>query len=221
MGISLQTKPSTLDECLTTIARHLGISEGDLIGYAAEDTLLGGVEGNPMGTSYAVDGHLLYALVRYCRPERILEFGTDHGGSAKHMAAACQRNGKGHVWTVDINADAGDGLRIADRRWITQVTADAALWVRAYRGEVFDFIFEDASHSEFLCHVVYNHLPVLLKPGGLILSHDVNMGVGKAILKGIRKGGVPMDEVIYAIPEPSPLGFSIYQYQPTSYERHI
>ena len=207
-----------LNDELRKIARWYGIAEGELIHYAAEDTLLGGKEGNPVGTSYAVDGHLLYALVRYCKPERILEIGTDHGGSAKHMAAACQRNGKGHVTTVDNNPASGDGLTEGDREWITQEIADAALWIPRYEGPPFDFIFEDGSHSEFLCHLVYFNLPRILRVGGFILSHDVAVGVRRAVLAGIKKGGVDMEHLHFITPDPSPLGFSIYQYTQEAYE---
>jgi predicted O-methyltransferase YrrM len=211
------TRMSLNDE-LRKIARWYGIGEGELIRYAAEDTLLGGEEGNPMGTSYAVDGHLLYALVRYCKPERILEIGTDHGGSAKHMAAACARNKKGYVTTIDNNPESGDGLTVDDQPWITQIINDAALWVPSYEGPPFDFIFEDGAHTEFLCHVIYANLDRLLRVGGFILSHDVNQHVGHYILNGIRRGGVDMAHVHIVVPNPSPLGFSIYQYQETSYE---
>ena len=178
-------KQLNLNDTLRQIARWYGISENDLIRYAAEDTLLGGVEGNPLGTSYAVDGHLLYAMVRYLKPKRILEIGTDHGGSAKHMAAACERNGVGHVWTIDINPDTGDGLTEDDAPWITQWKADAALWV-LNEHEPFDFIFEDGAHSEFLCHRIYEYLWKLLNPGGFILSHDVSLHVGEQIFNVIE-----------------------------------
>ena len=208
-----------LHECLEQVARWYGISAGELIAYAAEDTLLGGVEGNPYGTSYAVDGHLLYALVRYTKPLRILEIGTDHGGSAKHMAAACKRNGKGHIWTIDIDPATGEGLSGEDRQWITQITADAALWILQAQYAPFNFIFEDGPHSEFICHVVYKHLPTLLTLGGFILSHDVSTWVGTAILSGIEKGGVHREHLHTVTPEPSPLGFSIYRFNEATYTR--
>lgn len=207
----------SLREVLRQVARWYGLNAGELIQYAAEDTLLGGVEGNPVGTSYAVDGQLLYALVRYCKPERILEIGTDHGGSAKHMAAACQRNGKGHVWTVDINPNTGDGFTDDDTQWITPVIADAAVWVTRYTGPPFDFIFEDGPHSEYMCQVVYENLARILSRKRFILSHDVSTGVREAILNGIRKGGCNMDHVHVVTPSPSPLGFSIYQFTDATY----
>ena len=207
----------TLKNALKQLARWYGINAGELIQYASEDTLLGGVEGNPMGTSYAVDGHLLYALVRYCQPGRILEIGTDHGGSAKHMAAACQRNGKGHIWTLDINPDTGDGVTDADADWITQIIDDATTWVAAYDGLPFDFIFEDGDHIEPFSYAVYKHLPRILKRGGFILSHDISSWVGARIMAGIRKGGVAMEHVHVVTPDPSPLGFSVYQFNDSTY----
>lgn len=198
------------------IGQWFDIDGDKLRDYAAEDTMLGGVEGNPAGTSYAADGHLLYAFVRYFKPLRVLEIGTDHGGSAKHMANACKRNKCGHVWTVDINPDTGDGLVEADKKWITQVKADAALWIPAFKDEPFDFIFEDGPHSEYICHVVYENLRTILKPQCYILSHDVTTGVAEPILNGIRKGGCAMDTV--KIVNTSPLGFSIYQFTEATYQ---
>jgi predicted O-methyltransferase YrrM len=48
-------------------------------------------------------GRLLYALVRACRPETVVEFGTSFGISTIHLAAAVADNGIGHVVTTELS----------------------------------------------------------------------------------------------------------------------
>ena len=48
-------------------------------------------------------GKLLYALVRACRPETVVEFGTSFGISTIHLAAAVTDNGTGRVVTTELS----------------------------------------------------------------------------------------------------------------------
>jgi predicted O-methyltransferase YrrM len=52
----------------------------------------------------AEGGKLLYALVRACRPELVVEFGTSFGISTIHLAAAVADNGTGHVITTELSS---------------------------------------------------------------------------------------------------------------------
>lgn len=48
-------------------------------------------------------GRLLYALVRACRPETVVEFGTSFGISTIHLAAAVTDNGSGRVVSTELS----------------------------------------------------------------------------------------------------------------------
>jgi predicted O-methyltransferase YrrM len=212
-----------LQQTYIKIATFFDLPVVNLMKYANEDEIPGKHEGNPLGTEYNADGQLLYAFVRLLQPLRILEIGTDRGGSAIHMIEACKRNGRGHVTTIDINPNTGDGLTAKYSTMFTKHICNANEWIPNYSGVPFDFIFEDGSHSEYQVHVIYQNLRKILQPGGFILSHDTNTGVGLAVKNGIRKGGAPIselngnNEVFLCVCPPSFLGFSIYQFNEATY----
>ena len=90
----------------------------DIANEFAEERGEVGIETNYDGHKYPprkdwhwVDGHscevecgeLLWGLVRYLKPEIIVETGTYRGFAASCMALACRENARGHVWTIDYN----------------------------------------------------------------------------------------------------------------------
>lgn len=128
-------------------------------------------------------GRLLYAMVRAIRPATVVEFGTGHGFSTLHIAAALRDNGHGRLITTEMHPDkvmaARDNL----------VTARLAEWAEVLEGDAIetvggilavDMLYLDG-WTEF-------YLPVLqavepnLRPGALIHADDV----GK-----FGKGAVP------------------------------
>lgn len=200
-----------LNKNLKQIADDFGLDGRALVRYAKEDTRKGNAEGNRYGTSYGIEGKMLYALVRELKPLRILEIGTYHGGGANHMAAACLKNGVGEVVTVDINPSAGQHIEKKLSELVTVVHKNIDYYLPTIT-EPFDFIFEDAEHAEGQVHNIYNHLPAILNHGGYILSHDIAMdGVGDFIRNGMKKGGVELKDVHTYITPPSPCGMGIYR----------
>jgi predicted O-methyltransferase YrrM len=140
------------------------------------------------GGSNSGDSRAVYYLVRYLRPQFILEIGTRLGATTARMALALQAvtvGGQGRLITVDIddvNADAqwSSANRYSPResierlgmgRYVSFVTRDSLNYL-ARVTEKFDLIFLDGSHDAW---VVYQELPLALKalrPGGFILLHD-------------------------------------------------
>jgi Methyltransferase domain len=55
----------------------------------------------------------LYALVRIARPERIVETGGTPGKSSAFILRALDRNGSGHLWTVDLPPPDSGGAAIS------------------------------------------------------------------------------------------------------------
>jgi predicted O-methyltransferase YrrM len=56
-------------------------------------------------------GRLLYALVRACRAETVVEFGTSFGISTIHLAAAVTDNGIGRVVTTELSSRKATAAR--------------------------------------------------------------------------------------------------------------
>ena len=209
-----------LNKVLKQIAEDFDLDGAALVKYAREDTIKGQDDGNPDGTAYTSDGKLLYALVRGLKPESVLEIGTYHGGSANHIAHAIKKNGYGYVTTVDIWDGSGTSIATELHNFVTLIHQNVDDFIRDEKHETldlklkpkYDFIFEDGPHSEHSVHGIYDALPFLLKPGGLILSHDTATGMGQYIRNGMEKGGVDLHCVkFYEIPG-NPCGMSVYQF---------
>ena len=87
-----------------------------------------------------------YALVRACRPERVVETGTDKGLGACVLAAALLRNGVGRLTTVDVNAEAGY-LVAGPYAEVTDLVIGDSLAVLASMAEPIDLFLHDSDHS--------------------------------------------------------------------------
>lgn len=193
-----------LPDALEAIAMQLDLSGDQLNLFARMDT-------QPRGSmDYREECQVLYALVRALRPDRVLEMGTHMGGSATHIAQALADNRRGHLTCVDINPLAGRDIPENLRSYVTIEITDIDDYIRRDDVGSFDFIFEDGAHSEFQVHTIYERLDKLLKPGGVIVSHDAAVeGVRDFITAGIFKG-IGQAVPTYVV-DPSPLGFTVYR----------
>ena len=138
------------------------------------------------------DRRALYYLVRYFRPERVLEVGILAGASTVHLAVgladAWPNSAAGRLLTVDI-ADVNDPERGAWRRLglaqsprhamerlglggMVEFRVARSLDLLAQPGEPFDLVLLDGDHR---LGTVVAEIPASLgrlRPGGLLLLHD-------------------------------------------------
>jgi predicted O-methyltransferase YrrM len=137
------------------------------------------------------DQRLIFHLIQYLQPKRVLEIGTHIGASTLHIAAALRfmNSGKqGALTTVDIK-DVNDtdlkpwsryGCRDSPRdmleiigagQHVTFHVSDSVDFLEKAT-ETFDFIFLDGDHS---ATSVYREIPLALEQlseDGIILLHD-------------------------------------------------
>ena len=207
-----------LNEALTQIASQLHLDPLVLTEYAVYDQW-GGYhdkqdDGFPVGSMWRVEGLVIYALIRALKPLSVLELGTSHGCSATHILQALADNGRGSLTSVDNGSQIGvPGEMIPDNlrsRWILH-NMDLEIYLRLPDTPQYDFILEDAMHSPEQVEFIYRQLPRILKPGGVIVSHDAaHFLVGKDVQRGIRAAGY--SAYVYLI-EPSDCGLSILRYE--------
>lgn len=165
---------STLEQDLNHLAAALGVDAGELLAYAAEDTI-GGYHPDPTqskfpsGSLWAVEGQVIYALCRCLKPKHVIEVGTFYGASAVHILSALKRNGSGHLTAIDIAENAGSMIPDDLRPWCTQVAARGQEAIPTL--EDAQIVFEDASHTtddvEQILRAALEHA----RPR-IILSHD-------------------------------------------------
>jgi len=134
-------------------------------------------------------GRFVYAFAKHVKPERIVEMGTDTGGTAVGWARALVENGLGRLICVDNDAYAQSTYPLAVKTNLERLAVpesavdlrkgDSKLVVpalaREFAGKV-DIYLVDGDHTyEGARADLYNGLP-MVKPGGYILVHDIDRG---------------------------------------------
>lgn len=121
-------------------------------------------------------GRSLYTLVRAIRPKVVLEFGTGHGFSALHLAAALRDNGEGHFYGSEMDpvkvlaARANlDEAGLAD--WADVLAGDASETLGAIANV--DLLYLDGWVDHYLdvLQAVECHFTI----GAFIQADDVNL----------------------------------------------
>lgn len=212
-----------LTAAMTQAAAQLHLNPAELIDYPAQDTH-GGYhtdypDGFQVGSMWRVEGQFIYSLVRALRPARVLEIGTWHGCSATHILQALHDSkpySVGIMSSVDCGIEipiSSVGDMIPDNlryRWLLHKTTIEEFIVHEL-GAPYDFIFEDAMHSPGQVEFIWSQIPMLLKPGGVIISHDAaHRLVGLNVRQGIERAGYAA--TVYAI-DPADCGFAVMRYE--------
>lgn len=201
-----------LNEVLQLIASQTKADAQQLIDFAAEDTI-GGFHIDesqrkwPVGSLYEVEGKILYALIRYFKPESVVQIGGWAGCSAAHLALAVKNNGVGHVTSVDNGGDGnnehGNLLPAELQKYVTLIWANGEDWLAAQPDHSIGLLFEDASHATELVEKLARLAFTKIVPGGLMVNHDaahdfaivgggqrIYSPVGVAIRDGLTRAGV-------------------------------
>jgi len=136
-------------------------------------------------------GRLLYALVRACRPETVVEFGTSFGISTIHLAAAVADNGSGRVITTELS----DRKATAARENLEQVglagvvtiqQGDALETLAGVTGPV-GLVLLDGWKDLYL--PVLRLLQPSLTPGALVVADDTSYESAANYLAYVRDPG--------------------------------
>lgn len=119
----------------------------------------------------------LYTLVRELKPDTFLETGVSHGFSSLLILEAMERNGKGTLFSTDIEYDVGElvplGLR---KRWKLIIdTPDKVLDVaiRTVADKRIDIFMHDSDHSYEGMAREFNLVKNNMSTNGIILSDDI------------------------------------------------
>jgi predicted O-methyltransferase YrrM len=139
---------------------------------------------DPVVYLYAKKVLIQYALARAIRPDVIVETGVANGISSSYWLLACQLNGKGWVYSIDI--DNGEylppgkptGWIVPDYlrgRWTLEL-GDARDVLPKILGQVgsVDIFVHDSSHSYEHMKFEFDRAYPHIRPGGLLLSDDVD-----------------------------------------------
>ncbi|MBN8732450.1 MAG: class I SAM-dependent methyltransferase [Acidobacteria bacterium] len=124
----------------------------------------------------AADGRLMRILAETANAQHVVEIGTSTGLSGLWFSLALEKTG-GRLTTFELDktraALARKHFQMAGvERRITIVEGDAHENIRALKGPI-DVVFLDAEKEGYVDYL--NKLLPLVRPGGLILAHNVDM----------------------------------------------
>ena len=122
------------------------------------------------------DGKALRLLTEASDAKNVLEVGTSTGYSGLWFCLALQRTG-GHLTTFEIDHDRASKARehfkeAGVEQLVTVVEGDAHEEIAKIKGPI-DLVFIDADKGGYVDYL--NKVRLLIRPGGLILAHNVDM----------------------------------------------
>jgi len=179
--------------------------------YALEDTVGGYDEsGTWMGGSvYALEGQILYALVRALKPRHVVQIGGWVGCSATHIGMALKANGGGILTSVDLDPGQCSRLWNEVRPYVDLVTGDGVAWLQQQPVHSIDLLFEDAEHSVHLTQALVETALSRMVKGGFMINHDAgHIRLGAAVCRALDQA--QWDYTIYK-PYPAQCGLAIGQ----------
>jgi len=157
-------------------ADRLPLGESD-----AEKRILGVIqEARSSGDVYLevpiVDGHMLRVLTETANAKHVVEFGTSTGYSGLWFSLALRAT-SGHMTTFELDAQRAAHARkhfeqAGVANLIRIVEGDGHQNAREVKGPV-DVVFIDADKEGYVDY--FTKMLPLVRPGGLILAHNINM----------------------------------------------
>lgn len=129
----------------------------------------------------------IWCLTRHLLPRNVLETGVLHGVTSRFVLEALERNGTGHLWSIDLPPLEPDvqrevGVAVDDRfrpRWsYIRGTSKRRLPEIVSRLGQIDIFVHDSLHSEQNVRFEIDLAFSALRPGGAIVVDDIDANWG-------------------------------------------
>jgi hypothetical protein len=129
----------------------------------------------------------IWCLIRHLRPRNVVETGVLHGVTSRFILEALERNGVGHLWSIDLPPfepvwQDEIGIAVTDRfrsRWsyIRGTSKKHLPRVISKLGQI-DMFIHDSLHSEQNVRYEMDRAFAALRPGGAIVVDDIDANWG-------------------------------------------
>ena len=175
-------------DCLVAIARAVGgtgPSQEQIDTWRGEWRSLSHVLATPARGQYPVEydietetALLLFLLIRWRRPQTVVETGIARGASSFVMLSALQRNGKGSLFSLDIDPGAGElvpgELKNAWRKILINPRKPKSSFADfVSSAPPIDFFFHDSNHRQSWMEYEFRSILPTMTAGGILGSDDV------------------------------------------------
>jgi hypothetical protein len=173
---------------------------GHLLEKGREHAAAVGGSGHSLGAIGYTEGGYLYALFRHLRPQTAVETGVANGFSTAFALLALDRNGEGHLHSVDLPREVGRAYEAgtfyegegragippgSESGWLipTELRRHWTLVLGRTQDELppllerlgtIDSFMHDSEHSFDCMWFEFNEAWPHLREGGVLLSDDVN-----------------------------------------------
>ncbi len=153
--------------------------------FAAKDVRLGRGQFGGWGDGEPGVTRAAWCGALHSKPDAVLETGVARGITTRFILEALQRNGAGHLWSIDVppifapDLHSQIGAAVPDRlrdRW-TYVRGSSRRRMRgllAKLGQI-DMFVHDSRHSARNLEFELSHAWSALAPGGLIVVDDIDL----------------------------------------------
>jgi predicted O-methyltransferase YrrM len=172
----------------------------------------------------------LYSLTCILKPELIVETGTHKGISSLYMALGLEENGSGSIRTYEvIESFRQEAMALwKDVGMSSRIECVLKPSLKVFDGDPIDLLFLD-SEPQFRFDELL-HFWSRVKPGGMIIIHDLHYTLGKSniTLAGMddwpygpwekKLGTLVKNQELQMIFLPSPRGFTVMQKTDPSFE---
>jgi predicted O-methyltransferase YrrM len=129
----------------------------------------------------------IWCLVRHLKPRNVVETGVAHGVTSRFILEALERNGSGHLWSIDRPPMEPEwkkeiGIAVDGRfpqRWsyILGSSRRRLPGLLSRLGEI-DLFVHDSLHSKRNVRFEMDRAWAILRPGGAIVVDDIDVNRG-------------------------------------------
>jgi hypothetical protein len=151
-----------------------------------------GIRAGPMSFEGWNDGdaglvRAIWCLTRHLKPKKVIETGVGHGVTSRFVLEALERNGEGHLWSIDLPSreldrreqiGAAVGGRYADRWSYIKGSSKRRLPPLLSAVDEVDLFIHDSLHSEHNVRFELDSVWPLLRQNGTIIVDDVDANSG-------------------------------------------
>jgi Methyltransferase domain len=129
----------------------------------------------------------IWCLIRHRKPKTVIETGVAHGVTSRVILEALERNGDGHLWSIDLpplerawqsQVGAAVGDRYADRWSYIKGSSARRLPALLSRLGQIDLFIHDSLHSESNVRFELDRAWAALGPIGALVVDDVDANNG-------------------------------------------